>query len=157
MAIGGQLTKTPVTWHDILVTVPNPQAKQITSWTQFHDPLVFFLERRCYVYNEQSKAWSSLPKTYQKRLHASVVAFSANDKPEDNEVTTAAQKGTGLAANPNIPYYGNAVIQCLYSIEQIRDYFLANRFEDDAMPLSKPLAKVFRALFEGSDQTPVEL
>jgi hypothetical protein len=79
------------------------------------------------------------------------------DNNENDEVSTAAQKGTGLAANPNIPYYGNGLIQCFYSIEQIRDYFLANRFEDDTTPLSKPLAKVFRALFEGSDQTPVEL
>lgn len=157
VTVGGQLTKAPVTWHDILVAAPNSPAKPITSWTHFHDSLVFFMERRCYLYNESTKAWSTLPKTHQRRSHASVVAFTPDSKTEDNEVTTAAHKGTGLAANANVPYYGNGVVQCLYSIEQIRDYFLTNRFEDDTMTLSKPLAKVFRALFEGSDQTPVEL
>jgi hypothetical protein len=155
VTIGGQLNKTPETWRDILVAVPNAPAKQITSWTHFHDALVFFVQRQCRAYNEGTKAWYSLPKTYHKRQNACVASFTDNNK--NDEVSTAAQKGTGLAANPNIPYYGNGLIQCFYSIEQIRDYFLANRFEDDTTPLSKPLAKVFRALFEGSDQTPVEL
>ena len=157
VTVGGQLTKTPATWSDLLAVVPNSPSKHIESWTKFNDSIVFFMERRCHTYNQVTNAWSTLPKTYQKRQHAAVVAVTPDHKPEQHEINTATQQGTGLAANPNIPYYGNGIVQCLYSIDRMRDYFLAHQVEDDTMTLCKPLAKVFRALYEGSDQMPIEL